>query len=234
MRALLAFMLAPLAACQTAAEIGRAPAVTPPDLPAPLAPAYAPPVHLAAHPPAPAAPGSLWSPRSHPLHAGTRARAVGDLVTVLVAIDDEGSFRNSTNRRRSGRSGRDLTLGAEWGGVAGPTGTADVSFGGRTDHAGDGRTRRGERVFLRVAAHVEAVTVNGDLHVRGTQEVLLNHELRRLEVAGTVRRRDIGPANEVALDRMAGARVAYGGRGRLSEVQQPPVGQQIVDVVSPL
>ena len=224
-----------LGGCQTAAEIGRAPAMAPVELPAPIvAPAYAAPVHLAAHPPAPPAPGSLWSPRARALHSGARARDVGDLLTILVAIDDEGSFRLSTDRARTNSSGRDVSIGADLNGVAGPVGSANVAFGGRTDHAGDGRTRRGESVRLRVAAHVEALTANGDLVVRGSQEVRLNHELRRLTVAGVVRRRDIGPDNRVAYERMAGARISYGGRGRLTEVQQPPWGQQVIDVVSPL
>ena len=238
MRTLALLAIAPLAlgslaSCRTVAEINRAPVLAPVELPA----AHAAPVHLAAHtthPAPPPAPGSLWSPRRHALHTGARARGVGDLLTVLVAIDDEGSFRLSTDRARANRSGRDISIAAELDGAAGPVGTADLSFGGRSTHAGDGRTRRGENVRLRVAAHVESLTANGDFVVRGTQEVRLNHELRRLTVTGIVRRRDIGPDNRVAYERMASARISYGGRGRLTEVQQPPWGQQIVDLASPL
>lgn len=231
-----------LAGCGTLRDVGRAPAPSPVEVPVTLAAAHVPvPPHhpvtphrpVAPHRPAPVK-GSLWSGATRPLHMGARARGVGDLVTVIVAIDDEGSFNNTTNRKRTNASGRNAAFGIALPGGGAPTADADVSFGGSTNHSGAGRTQRGERVFLRVAAFVESVTPNGDLLVHGSQEVLLNHELRRLELAGVVRPRDIAPDNTVRYDRMAGARIVYGGRGRLTEVQQPPWGQQIVDRVSPL
>lgn len=226
----LAFALV-LAGCGTVREVGRAPALSPADLP--------PTVHSAAtHPAAtPAAPptttGSLWRPGS--LYAAERAGAVGDLVTVLVAIDDRGSFRNQTDRRRSNAAARNLSASAEASGLARvPFMSGELGFGGRTDHAGSGRTQRGESVFLRIAAHVEAVLPNGNLALRGSQEVMLNHELRRLEVIGIARARDLTAGNTVAYDRLGSARISYGGRGRLSEVQQPPWGQQLLDLGSPI
>ena len=229
MRALL-LLAAALSGCGTLRDVGVAPAPSPVDVPVTLAAARVP---VATHPPAPTK-GSLWSRDVRPLHVGSRARGVGDLVTVIVAIDDEGSFRNTTDRKRTNSSGRNAAFAIALPGGGTPTADADVTFGGSTNHAGSGRTQRGERLSLRIAAFVEGVTPNGDLLVHGSQEVLLNHELRRLELAGVVRPRDIGPDNTVRYDRMAGARIVYGGRGRLTEVQQPPWGQQVVDRVSPL
>ena len=232
MRVALALLAVALTGCTTLREIGRAPALSPPEIPPPVHHAtYAPPAYA----PAPGATigPSLW--RSRSLYATERAREVGDLLTVAVAIDDEGSFRNTTDRRRTNASGRNLTANVETSATTGtPFVTGTVAFGGRTDHKGSGRTQRGEAVFLRVAAHVEAVLPGGNLLVRGTQEVLLNHELRRLTVTGIARPRDLTAANTVPYDRLASARISYGGRGRLTEVQQPPWGQQIIDVASPL
>ena len=238
MRAALALLVA-LGGCTTLREVGHAPALSPPEIPPPVhhatyaPPAYAPAPGATIGPRQGASGTSLW--RSRSLYATERARNVGDLLTVAVAIDDEGSFRNTTDRRRTNSSGRNLTASVETSATEGtPFAGGEVSFGGRTDHKGSGRTQRGEAVFLRVAAHVEAVLPGGNLLVRGTQEVLLNHELRRLTVTGIARPRDLTAANTVPYDRLASARISYGGRGRLTEVQQPPWGQQIVDVVAPL
>ena len=219
-----------LAGCGTLHEVGVAPVPSPVEAPITLAAA---PVPVAAHPPRPLE-GSLWSSATRPLHVGARARGKGDLVTVIVAIDDEGSFRNTTDRKRTNSSGRNAGFSMLMPGGGAPGANGDMTFGGRTNHSGSGRTQRGERLSLRVAAYVEGVTPNGDLLVHGSQEVLLNQELRRLELAGVVRPRDIRPDNTVFYDRMAGARIVYGGRGRLTEVQQPSWGQQVMDRVSPL
>lgn len=232
-----------LAGCTTLTEINRAPRLAPVELP-PVAPA----VHTvsaphpasshvahAAHARPPASQGSIWSAGSRPLHADSRANAVGDLLTIVVEIEDNASFRLRSSRSRDNSSGRSLSGQATLNGtLVEPNGEAGITFGGSTDHAGQGRTQRDESVSVRVAAHVAAVQPNGNLVVRGTQEVRVNQELRRLVVEGVVRPKDITADNTVAYDRMAGARIAYGGRGRLTEVQQPPWGQQLVDLVSPI
>ena len=86
---------------------------------------------------------------------------------------------------------------------------------------------------MSVPAVVTQVLPNGNLMIRGSQEVRVNFELRQLTVAGIVRPSDISRNNTVAYDRVAEARVSYGGRGRLSEVQQPAWGQQIYDIAKP-
>ena len=48
-----------------------------------------------------------------------------------------------------------------------------------------------------------------------------------------VRPSDIGPDNTIAYERIAEARISYGGRGRITEMQQPPYGQQALDLYLP-
>jgi flagellar L-ring protein precursor FlgH len=67
----------------------------------------------------------------------------------------------------------------------------------------------------------------------GTQEVRVNYELRELIVQGYVRPQDISRQNEVTYDKMASARISYGGRGQITEVQEPRYGQQIIEKLSP-
>ena len=102
-----------------------------------------------------------------------------------------------------------------------------------TDTQGTGATTRSENIELSVAAVVTEVLPNGNLMITGTQEVRVNAELRILTIAGVVRPEDIGAQNTIPYDRIAEARVSYGGRGRLTEVQQPPYGQQVLDNVLP-
>ena len=89
------------------------------------------------------------------------------------------------------------------------------------------------QIDLLVAAVVSDVLPNGNLVISGSQEVRVNFEMRVLNVAGIVRPVDISADNSIAYEKIAEARIAYGGRGRLMEVQQPPWGQQLVDNVSP-
>ncbi len=80
---------------------------------------------------------------------------------------------------------------------------------------------------------VTGILENGNLLISGSQEVRVNHEIRILNVAGIVRPQDVDSTNMISYDKIAEARISYGGRGRLTEVQQPPVGQQVVDLFSP-
>jgi flagellar L-ring protein precursor FlgH len=116
--------------------------------------------------------------------------------------------------------------------VAG-TGSFSGDVGSTTKTKSEGDIQRSERIELLVAAVVSDVLPNGNLVISGSQEVRVNFELRILNVAGIVRPVDIAADNTISYDRIAEARIAYGGRGRLMEVQQPPWGQQLVDDLSP-
>ena len=87
---------------------------------------------------------------------------------------------------------------------------------------------------MSVAAVVTDVLPNGNLIVSGSQEVRVNYELRVLNIAGIVRPRDISKDNTIAYNKIAEARISYGGRGRIMEVQQPAWGQQLFDRFKPL
>lgn len=99
--------------------------------------------------------------------------------------------------------------------------------------SGDGSVSRNEKLTLRIAATVVEKLPNGVLRIEGQQEVRVNFELRELVVTGYVRPADISRTNEVTYDKIAGARIAYGGRGQISDVQQPRYGQQITDILLP-
>ncbi|MEL6750554.1 MAG: flagellar basal body L-ring protein FlgH, partial [Pseudomonadota bacterium] len=111
--------------------------------------------------------------------------------------------------------------------------SGDAALGSSTAFDGKGGTARSERIRLSLAATVVERLPNGNLMIDGRQEVRVNDELRVLEIAGIVRPSDIGPDNTIAYERIAEARIAYGGRGPVAEVQRPPYGQRILDHLLP-
>jgi flagellar L-ring protein precursor FlgH len=195
-------------------------------------------------PPAPAPPpasetASLWHAGPSSLFGDRRARRRGDILTVLVEIDDEGQIENATERNRAGSE--QLEIAALLGlpalaDVALPgAGTLNPAIGIGSDSAssGDGSIDRQEEISTRLAATVERVLPNGHLVIRGSQEVRVNFELRELLVSGIVRPEDISRRNEIAVDKIADTRIVYGGRGQITDLQQPRYGQQAVDLVAP-
>jgi len=162
-----------------------------------------------------------------------RASKPGDIITVEISIDDKAALNNTSNRSRKSATGADLGLTYDLFGVftGDASGKGDVNS--NSSSAGQGTTARSEKINLSVAAVVTGVLPNGSLVINGTQEVLVNFEARILSIGGIVNPRDVTSDHKVAYDKIAEARISYGGRGRLSEVQQPGWGQQIWDFVTP-
>lgn len=181
---------------------------------------------------------SLWTDASTDLFRDPRAARVGDVVTVKISIKDKASIDNSTQRSRDSKN--NLALSNSWdlnygngnfkAAAEGKVGS-DIASG--TSTKGAGNISRSESIELLVAAVVSEVLPNGNLVVSGTQEVRVNQEVRVLNVAGVLRPRDIATDNTVGYDKIAEARISYGGRGRVTEVQQPAWGQQLIDLFAP-
>jgi flagellar L-ring protein FlgH len=176
---------------------------------------------------------SLWQDSQSALFKDARAINVGDILTVDIFINDRAAFDNETERSRRNNSGINLGANVDAFGVS-ESGSADLNFGSTTNTNGSGSTARSELLRLSVAAVVTGILENGNLVISGSQEVRVNQELRILNIAGIVRSRDVDANNRISYEKIAEARISYGGRGRLTEVQQPPVGQQFVDLYSPI
>lgn len=224
-------------------HLGRPPSMTAPGTPdldvAPPTPERVMLVPPAPPPPETATTASLWRSGPQSLFGDRRARTRGDILTVVVEIDDEAKLTNQTSRGRSGEDS--VALGALYGLTqlgqrllpSGASLDPAVSATGSTASSGEGAVTREEEVELRLAATVLDVLPNGHLVIRGSQEVRVNFELRDLQVSGIVRPEDISRQNEITYDKIAEARIVYGGRGQISDMQQPRYGQQILDLVSP-
>jgi flagellar L-ring protein precursor FlgH len=211
-------------------EIGKEPSLTP--VGAGLKPLK---VAVPAEPvmPLPHAKGnSLWQDTSADYFRDPRAMKIGDVVTVKIAIKDKASLDNTSERKRDNKnefnlnSGYDLNLPLLSGKRQG---TIDSAIQSKNATKGEGAITRSESIELLVAAVVTGVLPNGNLVISGTQEVRVNYEVRVLTVEGLVRPRDISTENMVSYEKIAEARISYGGRGRITEIQQPPWGQQLWD-----
>jgi flagellar L-ring protein FlgH len=185
-------------------------------------------------PPTPA--NSLWRPGSRTFLRDQRAAQVGDLITVLVSIDDQAQLQNRTQRARTGADAMGMPelfgMQTRWLPRAASPDTL-VSASGSQTTDGNGTAKRSETVTLRLAATVTQVLPNGNLVVNGKQEVRVSAEMRELSVQGVIRPQDIASDNTIRHDRLAEARIAYGGRGTLSDIQQPRLGSQLLDIILP-
>lgn len=175
---------------------------------------------------------SLWHDKQSKFFTDARALSAGDILTVDIQINDRARFRNESERSRTAGRGIGVAANAGWEWI-GTSGSADIGVDSSTKSKGSGATERSEDIRLSVAAVVTDVLPNGNLVINGSQEVLVNAEMRVLTISGIVRPSDIGAANTVSYERIAEARIAYGGRGRLTEVQQPGWGHQLADSILP-
>jgi flagellar L-ring protein precursor FlgH len=183
-------------------------------------------------------PNSLFSNEARGFFKDQRAHRIGDILTVLVTIDDSAQISNATSRKRS--AGNEANVGTSLGSVFGTKvpgidldATGGISTGGSMTDGGNGSVNRSESLQTNVAVVVTQVLPNGNLVIEGRQEVRVNFEVRDLIVAGIVRPEDIQSNNTIVSEKIAEARIAYGGRGQITDVQQPRYGQQVMDVLLP-
>ncbi|QLH38681.1 MAG: flagellar basal body L-ring protein FlgH [Defluviicoccus sp.] len=184
-------------------------------------------------------PNSLWRPGARAFFKDIRAKDVGDTLTVRLKLDDKASMSNKTKRKRDDNEslGVDALLGyeAQLGKLL-PRDHDNLNlfaYGSKSNTQGDGDIGRSESIEITFAAMVIQVLPNGSLAIMGRQEVRVNYELRELMLTGVVRPQDIEADNSISHERIAEMRVAYGGRGTLSDLQQPRWGTQIMDIVLP-
>lgn len=245
-----------LAACGSidrVSDIGKAPEMTPiKDVKAPLAqrsislpmPVTEPARHQA---------NSLWRTGARAFFKDQRANRVGDILTVNIAIADNAQIGNTTTRARttaenaglSNFLGLEATLpraifgenpsagGASEAGRNAFAAGSLVDADSTTSYNGTGSVNRSEAINMTVAAIVTDVLPNGNMVIQGRQEVRVNFEKRELLLAGIVRPEDISSSNTIAHTQIAEARISYGGKGQITDVQQPRYGTQLYDIIFP-
>ncbi len=185
----------------------------------------------------PAAPtASLFRTGAGAFFRDQRAAKMGDILTIRINIQDKADLGNNTSRSRGG---------TETGGLGNLLGIAPVAklvgadagkvfeTDSGSKYSGGGTTARSETINMTMAAIVTQVLPNGNLMIRGKQEVRVNFEMRELLVTGIIRPEDIARDNSIQHSQIAEARVIYGGKGQLTDAQQARWGQQIYDALFP-
>lgn len=236
---LLIVACAGLTACSRLGEIGQTPDLTSPANGNEVFAMNVVPLPDARDVPARSEGASLWTSGRASLLGDRRAGLRGDILTVVIEIDDSAEFSNSSERERSGSEQLGIPnlfgLPQRVDGLltnGGSLGEA-VDFDSASRSSGEGATRRNEQLTLRIAATITEVLQNGVLRIEGSQEVRVNNEVRELLVSGYVRPEDISRQNSIEYDRIAAARISYGGRGLITDVQRPRYGQEIADTILP-
>jgi flagellar L-ring protein precursor FlgH len=216
-------------------EVGRDPSMTPTQDPT-KDPTWRPvSMPMPARQPAPNEANSLWRSGSRAFFKDQRAAQVGDIVTVLVNMNDAANLKNVTSavRASSETAGMPNFFGLEAMVPKTVTPSSLLSANSGNSNTGTGQIQRTEAVTLRLAGVVTQVLSNGNLVVAARQEFMVNSELRELRVTGVIRPQDIASDNTVLHDRMAEARIAYGGKGQLTDIQRARWGQQMMDILMP-
>ena len=217
------------------AEVGRPPAMTQTDDPT-KDPKWRPITTPTPAPlPWPQEANALWRPGARAFFKDQRAAQVGDIVTVLVSMNDSANLTNNTTAQRTGTESAGLPnlFGLESIVPKTVNMSSLVSSSSTNSNIASGQVQRNEAVTLRLAGIVTQVLPNGNLVVAARQEFMVNAELRDLVVTGIVRPQDIGSDNTVPHYRMAEARISYGGRGNLTDLQRTRWGDQMMDIIMP-
>jgi flagellar L-ring protein precursor FlgH len=184
-------------------------------------------------------PNSLWRTGARTFFNDQRAGKIGDILTVLITIDDSAQVSNATSRERKVTSaagvphllGLESSLGKYLPKAFDPSKAIDATSD--STNQGTGSVNRQEKINLTVAAVVSRVLPNGNLVIQGHQEVKTNAEVRELTISGIVRPEDISSSNTINHTQIAEARIAYDGRGDISRIQKSPYGQSLVEAFSP-
>ena len=182
-------------------------------------------------------PNSLWRNGSRAFFKDQRAHQIGDILTVTVNFTDKANIANETQRSRA--NSEDSSITNFFGISKVPLTNAPIPPGkllttdSTSSSDGKGSVNRQEALQTNVAAVVTQLLPNGNLVVEGKQEIRVNFEIRELIVAGIVRPEDIQSDNTIDSSKIAQARIAYGGRGQITDVQQARYGQQVFDVLLP-
>jgi flagellar L-ring protein precursor FlgH len=227
-----------LAGCNSAtrlAELGEQPPMTPVKDPTKI-PGYQPvemptPGGIHAEPQY----GSIWQPGARAFFKDQRAKRAGDVLTVVVTINDLANLNNQTQGNRTDSDAVSMSnlfgLENQLSKFMDPANA--VNTGNKRVQNDQAQINRTEQINTRFAAEVAEVLPNGNLVIVGRQEIRVNYEVRELQLTGIVRATDIDSLDEVTYDKIAEARISYGGHGQGTDLQQPRLGQQLLDIISP-
>jgi flagellar L-ring protein precursor FlgH len=199
----------------------------------------------------PAAAQSLWreGAMGSSLFTDPRARAVNDILTILI-VESSSSSRTANTKlsestsRKAGVTKFPTILDPVTGKLVAPVvdpvlgyqrpsevfrQRLNLELGAEGAHEGKGNIDRTDRVTGQIAARVVKVLDNGNFVIEGRRAVLVNDDTQIITISGVVRPQDITGGNTVLSSQLADAEVQMVGRGVLAEAQKPGILYRILD-----
>ncbi len=165
--------------------------------------------------------GSLYhSGWSNGLYSDTKARRVGDIITVLLMENTQASKTAKTETKKETDASLSPLVGLN--GLA-PTidgNTLELGIESDGSFKGDAKSDQSNSLSGQITVHVLRVLPNGNLIIRGEKWLTLNTGQEFIRLTGIVRAEDIASDNTVESTRVANARISYSGKGSLAETQE--------------
>ena len=181
-------------------------------------------VPVVSEPAPPQTPGSLWTESRGGMFVDMKGRTVGDIVTVVIVENASASKEATTKTDRTSTMSAGITslLGLERkiGSMTGQDPADLIDATTTNDFSGGGKTARKEQLTATLTTQVIEVLPNGNLRIEGNKTVTVNNEMQIVKLSGTVRQADVSPSNMVDSKNILNARIAYVGKGVISDKQQ--------------
>jgi flagellar L-ring protein FlgH len=161
--------------------------------------------------------GAIYNPETVvPLFETARARHAGDILTIILVENTNAQQNMATTQRKNDKTeitnpvflGRPISLGSGY--------NLDMDLENQRQFTGQGQTVQNNKLIGSISVTVSNVLANGNLVVQGEKWVRINQSKEFVQVSGIVRPRDIGVDNAINSDRVANARISYGGVGQVN------------------
>lgn len=168
--------------------------------------------------------GSLWTTSRGGIFADMKGTTVGDIVTVVISENASASKQASTKTGRSSNMSAGITsffgLESDIADLTGGSPSALIDVDTSNNFDGSGSTQRSERLTATLTTQVIEILPNGNLRIEGNKTVTVNSEMQIVQLTGIVRPSDVSPRNLVDSQNVLNARIAYVGKGVISDKQQ--------------
>jgi flagellar L-ring protein precursor FlgH len=167
----------------------------------------------------PATNGSIYQVgRDVDLFENPIARHIGDIVTIILneATNAQKSATTktakSTNQTLPGMTlfGSPVTIHG--------TNVLSANIDDSSKFAGEGNSAQSNSLTGFVTVTVAKVLPNGNLYVKGEKKIWINQGQENVLLSGVIRPIDLAPDNSISSSKVANARITYGGKGAIADV----------------
>lgn len=180
---------------------------------------------------------SLWAENATAVTADRRARAVGDIITILVQESNTASKDNTTaTAKKTGLAANVNTFlysPAASGFLTKKGQMPAINMDSSSSFSGGGKVNNSEKIAARIAVRVVDVLPNGNLVLEGTKKISFAGETQDAVLRGTVRQEDVSSSSTVYSYNVADATIKYISSGTLANSQRKGWFTKLWEFASP-